>query len=140
VTENSFAAESKLFEALENHSQPCSHNEGRPLFRQGDSPRGVYIVKSGEIALGLKSSSGKQLTVFVAGPGSILGLPAVVGSKPYSLTAVARKISAVRLVPCQEFDDLMQARPSLQFNVLKVLAAEVRSARLALCETVAFSE
>ncbi len=136
MIENSFAAKSGLLEALVSRSMPASREEGRPLFKQGDIPRGVYIVTSGEIALTMESSSGKLLTVFSAGPGSLLGLPAVVGNQPYTLTAEARKGSSTRFVTCDDFEDLIKAQASLQFDVLQILAAEVRSARQALSETV----
>jgi CRP-like cAMP-binding protein len=35
-----------------------------------------------------------------------------------------------------DFEDLIKAQPSLQFDVLQILAAEVRSARQILSETV----
>jgi CRP-like cAMP-binding protein len=115
---------------------PASHEEDRPLFKHGDSPSGVYIVKSGEVALTMESSSGRSLRVFSAGPGSLLGLPAVVGNQPYTLTAKARKGSSIRFVTRDDFEDLIMAQPSLQFDVLRILSAEVRSARQALSETV----
>jgi CRP-like cAMP-binding protein len=136
VKENSFAAENKLLEALENRSMPSAGEEGHPLFKQGDIPRGVYIVKSGEVDLTMESSSGTSLTVFCAGPGSLLGLPAIVANQPYTLTAMAREGSTVRFVPRDDFESLIQAQPWLQFDVLQILAAEVRSARRALGETV----
>ena len=136
MKENSFAAKSSLFESLENRSMPASHEEDRPLFKHGDSPSGVYIVKSGEVALTMESSSGRSLRVFSAGPGSLLGLPAVVGNQPYTLTAKARKGSSIRFVTRDDFEDLIMAQPSLQFDVLRILSAEVRSARQALSETV----
>ena len=61
VKENSFAAKSSLFESLENRSMPASREEDRPLFKHGDSPAGVFLVKSGEVALTMESSSGRSL-------------------------------------------------------------------------------
>jgi CRP-like cAMP-binding protein len=69
-----------------------------------------------------------------ASSGSVLGLPAVVGGEPYSLTATMRKDSEVRFVSRADFESLIQDEPSLFPSVLQVLAAEVRSARLALSE------
>jgi len=66
--------------------------------------------------------------------GSLLGLPAIIGNEPYTLTAKARKGSDVRFVSRDDFEDLMRAEPSLTLNVLKVLATEVRAARKALAE------
>ena len=67
-----------------------------------------------------------------AKPGSLLGLPAIIGNESYTMTAVARPGSEVRFVARGDFEGLIQAEPSLYPKVLKVLAAEVRAARHAL--------
>jgi CRP-like cAMP-binding protein len=81
-----------------------------------------------------ETTSGRAIICLHAGPGSLLGLPGIVANEPYTLTAVARKGSEVRFVTRSDFEDLIRAEPSLNFGVLQVLAAEVRSARLALAE------
>jgi CRP-like cAMP-binding protein len=45
------------------------------------------------------------------------------------LAATARKGSEVKFVTRGAFEDLMRAEPSLSFNVLQVIATEVRAAR-----------
>jgi CRP-like cAMP-binding protein len=65
-------------------------------------------------------------------PGSILGLPALISDQPYSLTAIAGAGAQVRFVGRSEFFSLMQSNPLLSLKMLKVLAAEVRTARKAL--------
>jgi CRP-like cAMP-binding protein len=69
-----------------------------------------------------------------AGPGSLLGLPGVVGNEPHSMTAIVRKGSEVRFVTRNDFEDLFRAEPSLQLKVSLILAAEVHSARQAISE------
>jgi CRP-like cAMP-binding protein len=64
-----------------------------------------------------------------AGPGSLLGVPAVIGSKSYSLTAVATEGSELSVVSCESCIELMQTDPQFSFQLLQVLAAEVRFAR-----------
>ena len=132
VKQNSFAAERKLFEALENNSQSISCNEGGILFRQGETPKGLYILQSGEVALMRQSPSGRAIICLNAGPGSLLGLPGIIANEPYTLTAMVRKGSTVGFVSRNDFEELMRSRPSLNLDLLQVLAAEVRSARLTL--------
>jgi CRP-like cAMP-binding protein len=67
-----------------------------------------------------------------AGPGSLLGLPALVGNQPYTLTAIVLRCSVVGYVSRRDFEATVRAEPSLSLNVCQVLAAEVRSARQAL--------
>jgi CRP-like cAMP-binding protein len=131
VNENSFSADQRLIDALLERSRPVSCGEGRILFSQGDAPIGLYLVERGEAALVMTSALGQVAMCFHAGAGSVLGLPAVLGDQPYSLTAMADKDSEIRFVDRSDFEELMRAEPNLYPYVLQVLSAEVRSARLA---------
>ena len=131
----SFTASRKLITALEKRSHPVSCEEGRTLFTQGEPASGLYILESGEAALMMESPSGRPVMCLRAGAGALLGLPGVVGSEPYTMTAVVHKGSDVRFVARQDFEELVQAKPALYLGLLKLLAAEVRAARMALCAT-----
>ena len=62
------------------------------------------------------------------------GVPGLIGNQPYSLTAVARSGAEVSFVARDDFNSIVQTEQSLMLKVLQVLAAEVRSARLALAQ------
>lgn len=129
MNQDSFHANRKLIEALNEGSQSISCSENRVLFSQGDAPTGLYIIESGKTALVMKSESGSAVMRLHAGAGSLLGLPAVIGNEPYSLTATADKGSEIKFVTRDGFEKVIRAEPSLYPYVLQVLAAEVRSAR-----------
>jgi len=93
-----------------------------------------HILQSGEVALMMDSPSGRAVMSLQAGPGSLLGLPGVVGNEPHSMTAIVRKGSEIRFVTRNDFEDLFRAEPSLQLKVSLILAAEVHSARQAISE------
>jgi CRP-like cAMP-binding protein len=132
--QSSFVADSTLIQVLEQRSVPLPCLRGLMLFRQGDLPTGLYIIRSGEAMLLLTDENGNDVAQFNVGAGSMLGLPAVVAKEPYSLTAMAREQSEVSFVEMAAFEELMQEQPTLFPKVLEVLAAEVRSARHALTE------
>ena len=69
-----------------------------------------------------------------ASAGSLLGLPGVIANRPYSLTAIALRAAHVSFIARDDFNALMQSNPHLSLMILQVLAAEVRSARLALTQ------
>jgi hypothetical protein len=127
-----FSADPRLFGPLLERSREVPCDEGRILFSQGDAPVGIYLVEAGEAALVMTSARGLVATCFHAGVGSVLGLPAVVADQPYSLTAMADKGSEIGFVARGDFEALMRAEPDLYLYVLQVLAAEVRSARMAI--------
>jgi CRP-like cAMP-binding protein len=129
-----FVADQALIEALKKQATRVDCEEDRFLFKQGDAPEGLYIFCDGEVTLTLRSSVGDEVMSVSVAVGSLLGLPGVIGNVPYSLTARAKKGSLVSFVKREDFGRLMLKDPSVSVGVLRVLAAEVRTARRALVE------
>lgn len=129
-----FVAERELLEALENHSEPVVCDEDRVLFHQGDASRGMYIFHKGSVRLMMHSQLGEEIMNMSALEGSLLGLPGLIGGVPYSLSAVAQKGAQVSFVSREEFARLMMTQPPVAVGILRVLAAQVRTARMALVE------
>ncbi len=129
---SAFIADPELIHALENNSTTISCEQDRALFNQGEIPQGLYILDQGEITLTMDSPGGQQVMQIQAHPGSLLGLPALIGSGPYTLSAIARDGARLSFVPRDKFTSLMQADPRLSMKILQVLAAELRSARQVL--------
>jgi CRP-like cAMP-binding protein len=102
------------------------------LFKQGEAPMGLYILKNGKASLVMKGEDGVEVMHLTIGPGAILGVPSVVTKEPYTLSAKACAGAEVGFVELSDFEDLMQAEPPLFPLVLSVLAAEVRAARIVL--------
>lgn len=131
---SAFVAEPSLIESLKGRSRlvDCAHD--RVLFCQGDEPAGLYILHSGAARVTMCDSGGERVVEFAAEPGSLLGLPAVVSNTVYSLAATAAAGAKVSFVPREEFSKLMLSEPGVAVMILRVLAAEVRTARLAACK------
>jgi len=131
---SAFVADPDLVEALKAHSSPVVCDEDRILFNQGDSPDGLYIFHRGVVRLSMRSQMGDTLMDIRAIAGSLLGLPGLIGGVPYSLTAVAQKGAEVSFVSREKFAQIMLSVPTIAVGILRVLAAEVRTARMALVE------
>ncbi len=131
---SAFLADSELIQALEQRSTSVLCNEDQVLFRQGDPPVGLYILSNGEATVSMDTGNDAISFSCQATAGSLLGLPAMIGNQPYSLTAVACRGAKVGFIPKDEFSSLMQSELALMVRVLQVLAAEVRSARLAIMQ------
>ena len=127
-TSSAFVADPELIQELEKRSKPVLLGPNRILFRQGEAPVGVYLLRTGEALLTSRTNDAAILSVHV-GAGSLLGLPAVIATKPYTMTAEAMQDAELSLVSSRDFLNLMQTEPLLSFRVLQVLAAEVRFAR-----------
>jgi CRP-like cAMP-binding protein len=127
-----FVADPELIDALEKRANPVSCAEDTVLFTQGDEPHGLYILHGGQAYLTMAGPTGEPVLCMQPFDGSILGLPAVIGSEPYSLTAQAIKGATLSYVRREDFRKLLEEDPQLPMKVLHVLAAEVRAARQAL--------
>ena len=130
-----FLADPELAREIEKRSKSCSSIRDGVLFRQGDLPIALYFVKSGEVALAMES--GDRMVMCVrAGAGSLVGLPAIVGNKPYSMTSAPCAGAEILEISSSEFNALIGNNQILALKVLQVLAAEVHLARRCCLELI----
>ena len=129
-----FVADTELIDALGKRCERIDCNQDRVLFHQGEAPQGLYIFRRGAVRLVMRSQLGEEIMNMPALEGSLLGLPGLIGGSPYSLSAFAEKGAEVCFVSREEVGRLMLSDPAVSVGILRVLAAEVRSARMALVE------
>ncbi len=130
--QRSFLADSRLIQALQKRAVSSRCQQGQTLFQQGEECRGLYFIKGGEALLVMTAENGTKVLELTVGPGSLLGVPAVVSKGTYTLTATALSGAEVGFVELNEFDALMREQPQLFPLVLAVLADGVRAGRAAL--------
>ena len=129
---SAFVAEPELIAVLRPRTKTVDCSQDRQLFHQGDEPIGLYILHAGELIITMDSPQGDEVVSFAARPGSLLGLPGVIGNAPYSLTAEAKKGAQISFISREDFSALMLSESRLSMMILRVLANEVRTARLAI--------
>jgi CRP-like cAMP-binding protein len=126
-----FVASKQLASAFMRWAYPFELPANGILFRQGDAADGVYYLKTGQAILTMQIRGNPVMNMRIAA-GSLLGLPAVIGNKPYSLTAVADGDAEVYKVPGDKFKKMIARNSLLCADVLRILACEVHSARTSL--------
>ena len=104
------------------------------LFQQGDAPVGVYLVRKGAVRMTV-NAGGAEVLMRVAHAGAVIGLPGVLGNKPYSLTAMTMQPTELAFVPAEKLVDAVRANPLLGLQVLQLLSEDVRTARGAIAST-----
>ena len=105
----------------------CSTDE--TLFRQGQAPDAVYLLDEGQVTLTADTVGQECVFALQSQPGSIFGLPGVLSNAPYSLTAIARTGTRLHVLSRGDFHQLLVEHPELSFQALRILAAEVQTAR-----------
>ncbi|HTB97252.1 MAG TPA: Crp/Fnr family transcriptional regulator [Terracidiphilus sp.] len=131
---SAFVADQELLTALQKLTTPFVCSEDHVLFAQGEPSTGLYILHSGTGLLTMTSNDGEPIFHTPLSPGMLLGLPGAIGNQPYSLNAIVFQGAEVSYVSREDFAQLMLREPALSLHVLRVLAAEVRTARSALSQ------
>jgi CRP/FNR family transcriptional regulator, cyclic AMP receptor protein len=126
-------ASPELIAAFEKRAIKILSSGGEVLFNNGEPGKCVYLVLAGQIDLFLPLSS-KEGIGFRAQTGAFVGLPAALSNEVYSMTAIARKGAKIAVMSRDKLCDLVAADPVLAFDVLRILAAETRAARITIVE------
>ncbi|HWE84097.1 MAG TPA: Crp/Fnr family transcriptional regulator [Terracidiphilus sp.] len=113
-----------------------------PLFTHGEDARCLYLICSGYMKLTAGPASDKQMIVRVAGPGSMLGLYAVLSHGVYEVSAESLTAAQLRPVERDRFQTFLRAHKEAQMRAVQCICQEYRFAlqdacRIALAETVA---
>jgi CRP-like cAMP-binding protein len=132
---SAFVGDKDLIRTLTGRARPVEFCRDLVLFRRGDPPRGVFIVKDGFAVLTMTAGA-RVVMQAVTGVGSILGLPAVLGDSPYSLTADVTVDSHVDFLAKEDLLELMRTDPLLSMKLLQILSGEIRAARQTLAAAV----
>jgi CRP/FNR family transcriptional regulator len=114
----------ELREELERLSTIITKPKGSILFRRGEEPLGLFLVRRGRVGLYLDCET-KAYPVRKLGPGAIVGLPASVSGKPYSLTAEVLQESELAFVPRPLVVSCLKNNPILGFEVISMLSREI---------------
>lgn len=113
-----------------------------PLFKQGEEARCLYLICGGYLKLTAGQAHDRQMIVRVAGPGSMLGLYAVLSHGVYEVSAESLTSAQLRPVERERFLGFLRTHKEAQMRAVQCICQEYRFAlqdacRIALSETVA---
>jgi CRP/FNR family transcriptional regulator len=91
------------------------------VFRQGDPPDGICIVKKGLLKIVSISEKGTEQILHILRPGDVFGELILFG-KPRPFTAVALTDAAVSILPLAIVQDLLATSPVFSRNYLRLLS------------------
>lgn len=112
------------------------------LFTQGEDARCLYMICAGYLKLTAGRTDDKQMIVRVAGPGSMLGLYAVLSHGVYEVSAESLTAAQLRPVERERFLSFLRSHKEAQMRAVQCICQEYRFAlqdacRIALSDTVA---
>lgn len=95
------------------------------LFRDGDAPDAMYIVKSGSFAI-TKTKGNSEVVLAEIGPGAMVGEMALFDKKPRSANVKATKDSEVIALPYDSLSKQMEQLPVWVRAIMKTLNENLR--------------
>ena len=112
------------------------------LFSQGEEARCLYLICGGYLKLTTGRPQDRQMIVRVAGPGSMLGLYAVLSHGVYEVSAESLTAAQLRPVERERFLMFLRSHKEAQMRTVQCICQEYRFAlqdacRISLAETVA---
>jgi len=110
-------------------SQLIERKASELLFQQGDKPQGCYLVKSGKVRLSMDVSSGRSMMQRVIGKGGLVGLPASINGRVYSLSCEVIEDAELAYLSRQDLALLMKSDTSAGMKLLDLLSIEVQAMR-----------
>ena len=133
---------SSVLADLELATSPISLPAQTSLFKQGDDARFLYMICGGYLKLTAGRIGERQMIVRIAGPGSMLGLYAVLSHGIYEVSAESLTTAQLRPVERERFLGFLRTHKEAQMRAVQCICQEYRFAlqdacRIALAETVA---
>ena len=114
-------------DSLEHESLTTTYPTGAVLFAEGQSPRGVFIVRRGKIKLSICGSDGRTLILRMVEPGCLLGVAAVVSGCAYEATAETQEPSEISFLRHSDLLRLMRLHGELALWVTQQISADYAS-------------
>lgn len=112
---------------FESQSQALSFKRGEAIYRQGDTPTGMYFVKKGLVGLVIVAAqSGKEHLLRFFRQGQFFGHRALFSEEGYHGSTIALEATEIRFVPREVILSAIAKHPELLKEVVQVLSKELR--------------
>lgn len=124
----SLISEARAMNAIQSLSNDRESRQFRKkdvVFREGETPRWLYFVESGQVKVFKTSSDGRELIMKVAGPGDFLGYLSLLKDTRYTESAAVLEEARIRLIPQQDFHALVFGNRDVNAHFVKMLARHV---------------
>jgi len=105
--------------------QTALYPQGALLFVEGEMPRGLFILCSGEAKLTAGSRQGESIILRLAESGELLGLSSLIAGSSYAATAETLTPAQVAFIPARKFQRFLRSHPDVALRVAEHLSMEL---------------
>ena len=108
---------------------PRHYRAGESIFSMGDSGRFVALILEGRVKVFAPSTRGTETVLSLRGPGDLVGELSAIEDDPPARMATVVALDAVvcRVVRAGEFRSLVAERPAVALELLRTIAARLRT-------------
>lgn len=100
-----------------------SYPKGKNIFKEGDSTKGIYLIRKGKIEISKITPDGWKQTLAALKDGHFFGeLSLIEDKKIHGADAVALENTEVFLIKKEDFKELEQSNPLLMYKIMKTIA------------------
>lgn len=97
--------------------------KGKPIFKEGDTTKGIYLVKSGKVEISKHTPDGWKQTLAILTENHIFGELAIIEDKQnHGADATAIDATEVYRISTEDVKALEQSDKSLMYKIMKTIA------------------
>ncbi len=100
--------------------------EGQVLFKAGDKPDGMYLIRKGELRVYLEQD-GKEVSLATIGEAGMIGEMGLFDAQPRSASVKATKETEVTHISGEDFGKLMKQIPKWFVGLMSALSGRLRT-------------
>ena len=112
---------------IEQAALTTTYPTGVVLFCEGQTARGVFIVRRGRVKLSVSASDGRTLILRIAEPGDWLGAASVISGREYEATAETQQPTEVSFIRQSDLLRLMRLQGEICLWVTQHLSQDYTS-------------
>jgi CRP/FNR family cyclic AMP-dependent transcriptional regulator len=105
---------------------PRHYRDGELVHGRGDPPDGLYLIVRGRVRISGVSAGGRELLLTMLEPGSWFGEISLLDGLPRTHDANAVGDTELRVVAPAAFEALVDARPALLRDLMRLVCARLR--------------
>ncbi len=95
------------------------------IYSEGQHPTKLYYIESGKVKIYKTSETGKEFITSLLSPGDFFGHIALLENKTYVEFAETLEEANIRVIPKNEFEDLLTHHQEIALKVIKLLANNI---------------
>ncbi|WP_306640715.1 response regulator [Sanyastnella coralliicola] len=121
-------------EELSNDRKSRTYLAKEVIFREGDFPNYLYLLRKGKAKIIKTDHYGKELVVQLVAQGDYFGFMSILEGKDHQETAIALENAEVLMIPRADFLTLIESNRDVAVRFIRMLAGSIHEQELRLLQ------